>query len=246
MMYAAVEKQEIARKLQAGINAIQGLGRLSSETAIAGLMPFANAFPGQIFPTAAVHEFISYEATDAAATSGFITALAGKFMKTGGLCLWIGNERKIFPSALKQFGIEPDRIIFIKVTKTKDALWAIEEALKCEALTAVVGEIKELGFTESRRLQLAVEQSGVTGFIHRFQPLAENATACTTRWKIMPMASLSAENLPGIGQSCWEVQLLKVRNGRPDSWQVSWSDAHFIPLDDKHIPIQTHHERKAG
>lgn len=52
--------------------------------------------------------------------------------------------------------------------KTKDSLWAIEEALKCNALIAVVGEITELTFNDSRRLQLAVEKSHVTGFIHRF------------------------------------------------------------------------------
>ena len=37
-------------------------------------------------------------------------------------------------------------------------LWVIEEALKCEGLAAVIGEIKELSFTQSRRLQLAVEK----------------------------------------------------------------------------------------
>lgn len=245
-MNTVLEKQKIARQLQARINAIQGLGKPSSDQPIAGLMPFATAFPGHVFPNSAIHEFISYETADAASTNGFITALMGKFMKTGGLCLWIGNERKIFPSALKQFGMEPDRIIFIKVPKPKDALWTIEEALKCEALTAVVAEIKELGFTESRRLQLAIEQSGITGFIHRFQPLSENATACTTRWKVTSIESLSSENLPGIGHSCWNVALLKVRNGKPDAWQVSWLNQQFFSLEHKVNTIPTHQERNAG
>ena len=41
-------------------------------------------------------------------------------------------------------------------------MWAIEEALKCDGLAAVIGEMKELSFTNSRRLQLAVEKSHVT------------------------------------------------------------------------------------
>jgi protein ImuA len=237
------QKQEIARQLQARINAMQGLGK-SAFTAANALSPFDRAFPNHIFPTGTIHEFISNEPADAASTNGFITALTGKLMKAGGLCFWIGSEMKIFPSALKHFGIEPDRVIFINTPKKKDVLWIVEEALKCEALTAVVAEIKELGFTESRRLQLAVERSGVTGFIHRYKPYAENTVACTTRWKVMSMASNSGD-LPGIGYSCWDIQLLKVKNGRPDCWRVSWLNDRFEPIAEKEISIPFI-ERHAG
>ncbi|WP_219909586.1 ImuA family protein [Flavobacterium magnum] len=236
----------MVKALQAKINAMQGFGKMPEEPVTDGLMPFSSAFPGNVFPTGAIHEFISYEPVEAASTSGFISALAGSFMKPGSLCLWIAKEKMIFPPALKQFGIEPDRMIFIKVLKPKDTLWTIEEALKCEALTAVIGEVKELGFTESRRLQLAVEQSGVTAFIHRFRPFAENATACTARWKITPLASSPEEGLPGLGHSCWDVQLLKVRNGSPHSWPVTWAGGCFRPLVEKQFSAQTQHARNAG
>lgn len=232
-MVPSADKIELVRQLQAKVDAMQGLGKPTRESVHSGLAPFAAAFPGEVFPTGTIHEFISYEAANAAATSGFITALTGKLMKKGGLCLWIAKSRDIYPAGLKSFGLEPDRIIFINATRPKEALWIIEEALKCEALSVVIGEIRELSFTDSRRLQLAVENSGVTGFIHRYCPHAENAVACTTRWKIATLPSVSKDNLPGVGFSAWEVHLLKVRNGRPDSWQVSWSDTSFMPLAGK-------------
>jgi len=34
----------------------------------------------------------------------------------------------------------------------------MEEALKCAGLAAVIGEVREMDFKQSRRLQLAVEQ----------------------------------------------------------------------------------------
>jgi protein ImuA len=241
-----IQKREIAQKLQAQINAMQGLGKSSIASVKSDFAPFNVAFPNQVFPKAAIHEFVSYEPAHSASTSGFITALAGIFMKDGGLCLWIGNKREIFPSGLKHFGLEPDRVVFINTPKQKDMLWIIEEALKCEALTAVVGEIKELGFTESRRLQLAVERSGVTGFIHRHQPYSENAVACTTRWRIRPLESVTDDGLPGVGRSCWGIQLLKVRNGRPGEWQVSWGGESFVPMIEKSISIPTLPERYAG
>lgn len=245
-MKPAPDKIAMAKQLQAQINAMQGLGKLSSDPVPAGLSPFAAAFPGNVFPTGAVHEFISYEPTDAASTTGFITAITGKLMKDGGLCLWVGSNRNVFPAGLNYFGLAPDRLVFINAPYPKDALWIIEEALKCEALTVVVSKVRELSFTDSRRLQLAVEHSGVTGFIHRHCPRGENAVACTTRWKISTLPSLSRDTLPGVGQSAWDVQLLKVRNGRPNAWQVSWFAQNFVLLNDIQVTIPFINKRQTG
>ena len=242
-MQVDLQKRALAKQIQAKINAMQGYGKSLCGTSNTDFAPFSSAFPNRVFPMGAIHEFVSYEPHDAASTTGFISALTALFMKESGLCLWVGNEKKIFPSGLKHFGIEPDRIVFINAPKQRDALWIIEEALKCEALTAVIGDVKELGFTESRRLQLAVERSGVTGFIHRYRPFSENAVACTTRWKITSLPSITDDDLPGVGYSCWNVELLKVKNGRPNSWQVSWAGKRFEPILPQHYSISTLPER---
>lgn len=225
-MQISEKKRAIARQLQSKVNAMQGFTKVASTT-LSGFEPFSQAFPGGFFPSAGIHEFISYELADAASTNGFITALAGKFIKNGGICLWVSCNSNVFPVGLNHFGLAPDRIVFVR-SKPKDALWIIEEALKCEALSVVIGEIRELGFAESRRLQLAIERSGITGFIHRHRPWRESAVACTTRWQVTPLASLESD-LPGIGHSRWNVQLNKVKNGRPHLWQVCWFDHQFLP-----------------
>ena len=143
-------------------------------------------------------------------------------MRKGGVAIWITSSQMIFPPALKAFGIEPDKIIFIHLKKEKEILWAMEEALKCGGLAAVIAETLELSFTASRRFQLAVEQSRVTGFIIRCNP-KNLATACVTRWKITPLPSALENDLPGIGFPRWNVELLKVRNGTPGKWQLEWA-----------------------
>jgi protein ImuA len=244
-MKPAAEKLAIAKQLQAEINALQGLGKLSHEPANDHLAPFSAAFPGNTFSTGAIHEFISYEVANAAATTGFVSGIVSKLSKEGGLCLWVAGGSKIYPAGLKYYGLEPDRIVFIHTARPKEALWIIEEALKCEALTAVIGEVRELSFSDSRRLQLAVENSGVTGFIHRYCPKAENAVACTTRWKITALPSVVQGNLPGVGYSAWDVQLVKVRNGRPYAWQVNWQDNRFNIIEEPHFVISLN-ERHTG
>src|SRR6476620_9687162 len=127
-----------------------------------------------------------------------------------------------FPPTLKSYGMNPDHVVFINLKNEKDIFWSLEEALKCERVTAVVVELSEHAFTESRRLQLFVEQSGVTGFIIRARPRNLNTTACVTRWKITSLPSELPDGVPGVGFPGWNVELLKVRNGKPGSWWMEW------------------------
>lgn len=231
-MTGLMEKADVVQQLQKQILALQGFKRsVGIHSLDTGLGPLQAAFPEHTFPTGAVHELISYSPEDAAATCGFIAGLAGKLMQAQSRCLWISTRSIVFPPALKIFGIEPHQVIFIDLTRQKEALWAIEEALKCKAVATVVGELPELSFAESRRLQLAVEHSRVTGFIHRHRPRSENTVACVTRWKITPLVSAMPDGLPGLGLPRWNVALTKVRNGRPGAWAVEWNNSRFMLIE---------------
>ncbi len=218
-----IEDKDIIQQLQKQILVLEGSHKPNSEQLSVGLGEIETAFPGKIFPCGAVHELISLSSEDASSTNGFISVVLGKLMQKSGCCIWISNKRKIFPPALKAFGIDPERILFVDAWKVKDVLWTIEEALNCDALTAVVGEINEISFNDSRRLQLAVEKSKVTGFIHRQNPKVINAVACVSRWKISPVASVLTDKIPGVGFPRWDVELLKVRNGQTGKWTIQWS-----------------------
>jgi protein ImuA len=227
-MSQLISKSEIAERLQKEILSLQGFrSHADGHRNHYGLGAMETAFPNGIFPTGAVHEFLSVDYEDAAATAGFMSGLLSKVMPARGCCLWISTKRTVFPPALKFFGIEPDRVIFIDLTKKQDLLWAIEEALRCDALAAVVGEVNDITLTESRRLQLAVEQSRVTGFLHRCNPRSANTLASVSRWKISPIASELEPGMPGVGYPRWHVDLLKVRNGEPGSWDIEWSSDGF-------------------
>ena len=230
-MEEAANKSDIIEKLKKDILLMQGFSAvLDHERPDIGLEPMEKAFPNHIFPTAAVHEFVSADATARAATTGFMAALISHLMKTEGSCLWVGTQRKLFPPGLKAFGISPDRVIFIDLQRERDVIWAIEESLKCGALTAVIAELKEISLTESRRLQLAVEKSRVTGFLHRCNPQKTNHIACVSRWQIRPIASDLEGGVPGVGYPRWDVELQKIRNGKPGSWQLEWSAGRFSHL----------------
>lgn len=233
-MNRLAEKNDIIRQLKEKILVLEGFSTgPDSRQLDFGLGPMNTAFPGGVFPTGSVHEFISPTEGCAAAANGFISGLLSTHMKKGGTCLWISAGRRLFPPALKFFGIEPHRVIFIDLRQEKDVRWVMEQGLKCKALAAVVAELRDISFAESRRLQLAVEESRVTGFLHRYFPRPGNTLACVSRWKIRPLPTRLDGGLPGVGFPRWEVELVKIRNGRPGTWQMEWRDGTF-----RHVPVQ--------
>ena len=237
-------KANIIAQLQRDILPLQGF-KPASEKLTMGLGAIECAFPNNSFPLGAVHEFICPDAEAIAASGGFIASILSKLMQNDSASIWISSSQNIFVPALSSFGINPDKIIFIELKNQKEILWALEEALKCEGLAAVIGEIPELSFTFSRRLQLAVEQSRSTGFIIRNNPRKLDTTACITRWRICSLPSTSENDMPGVSFPRWNVELLKVRNGKPGTWQIEYAGGKFRYITSI-VPLQHEQERKTG
>lgn len=223
-------KADIIHQLQKSLLPLQGYKPAGDNTVRVPLGPVNRAFPGHTFPVGAVHEFISNSPESTAATCGFITGIASFLAAEKALCLWISARRQVFPPALLPFGLLPHQVVFIEAPAEKERIWVMEEALKCKGLAGVIAEVSELDFTASRRLQLAVEQSQVTGFIIRQQPRQLNTLASIARWHIHPAASSSYNQLPGIGFPRFTVQLDKIRNGKPGQWQLEWRHNRFAEV----------------
>lgn len=240
-------KKDIINQLQKSILLMQGFTPPVSATADSvGLGPIEAAFPNAVFPTGTIHEFLNAAPEQAAANGGFISGILNNLMQQGGACLWISRCRTLFPPSLKVFGVEPDRLIFIDLKRERDVLWAMEEALKCKGLAAVIGELGEINFTQTRRLQLVAEQSRVTGFVLRSDPKKLSATACVARWNINPLPSELEGGMPGVGFPRWNVELLKVRNGNPGTWKVEWSSGRFNPVPELTEVVLPSESLKAG
>jgi len=206
-----------------------------------GLGPLEQAFPNRVFPKNGVHELVCANSEQAAAAGGFVTGIIS-LMGQDGICVWIGRARHFFAPALANFGIAPHQVIFISLMKDKDALWVMEEALKCPGLTAVICELSEMDFRQSQRFQRAVEHSRVTGFVLRNSANKLSSTACVARWQIKPLPSTDLNGLPGLGFLRWQVDLLKVRNGYTGSWVLEWQKGCFVPVTEPSV----HEERQVG
>lgn len=236
-----VSKTDIIARLQREILPLQGYKPLLQPAMDRGLELLGHAFPGGVFPRGAMHDFDCLQQEDKVAAGGFIAGILSVLAKNNGIITWISAGHEVFPPALASFGLRPEHVVFVELKKERERAWALEEALKCSGITAVVGEMDNISFTASRRYQLAVEHSGVTGFLLCGKKVSQ--TTSIARWAVRHQRS-ETFGLPGIGYPAWHVELLKARNGKPMQWDLAWRDGRFSRTMEKQaIPIL---HRKTG
>jgi protein ImuA len=196
-----------------------------------GVLPFGvaaidSALPEGGLALGALHEILGAgpDEEDGAAAAGFAAAIAGRLRDPGSLVLWCLKQHDLYGPGLAEHGLDPARIALVRAARDDDILWALEEGLRTPGLAAVVGEVGRLPMVAGRRLQLAAERSGVTALLlRRWRTDAEAAaertqpSAAVTRWRITSLPSLP-DGEPGLGQSCWRIELLRCRGAEPAAW----------------------------
>jgi protein ImuA len=196
------------------------------------VLPFSlpaidQALPWRGLPLAAVHEVegAGGEGEDGAAAL-FLAGILARLAPMRPV-LWCLQRADLHAPGLALAGLAAQRLLFVRAPDERKILWAMEEGLRSRALAAVVGEVEALAMPASRRLQLAAEDSGVTGFVLHRTSGKIAASAAVTRWRVgaLPAAPIAGE--PGIGRPRWRVELLRCRGGMPAAWEVEASDVQY-------------------
>ena len=125
-------------------------------------------------------------------------------------------------------GLPPDlrhRLIHVAAATPEDALFALEEGLKCRDLACVIGEIagnpKALSFTASRRLSLTAERHGVRLWLVRLDAEPELSSA-RMRWQARAAPSPAPRwNAAAPGTATWHAELFRARTHAPGEWMLS-------------------------
>jgi protein ImuA len=114
------------------------------------------------------------------------------------------------------------RLIHVCAASCEDALFALEEGVRCRELACVIGEIagnpRALDFTASRRLTLAAEKHGVPLFLVRHDAHA-NLSSARMRWQASAAPSLPPRwNVEAPGSPAWRAELFRARGHAPGEW----------------------------
>ena len=146
--------------------------------------------------------------------------------------LWVQERMAILESGrIHPPGLPSPNLIHVEARDAKDALWAMEEGLRCSALSAVIGEVwgdpRALDFTATRRLAVASERSGVAAFLIRLGGHA-NLSGARMRWRIASAPSLANDLDPKApGQPAWDAELFRARAMPPGRWTLTHDAGAF-------------------
>jgi protein ImuA len=146
--------------------------------------------------------------------------------------LWVQERMAILESGrVHPPGLPPCELIHVEARDARDALWAMEEGLRCAALSCVIGEIwgdpRALDFTATRRLAVASERSGVAAFLIRLGGHA-NLSGARMRWQIASAPSLANDLDPRApGRPAWGAELFRARGFAPGRWTLAHEKDRF-------------------
>jgi protein ImuA len=183
----------------------------------------------------ALHEIAASRESHVAAASGFALALTPSRRNA----IWIAQDMALLESGaacslgLDESGLAPERLVTVATARMRDLLWAMEEALHCAGIGAVIGELRSENIDPIalRRLSLAAAENGALAFLLRSTP-AEEASTAATRWIVSPAPSLPRY---GPGPARLNVELVRNRRGPLGNWVLEWSDT-----DERFVLASTH------
>jgi protein ImuA len=189
-------------------------------------VPEIDAALGGGLARAALHD-VSAAPLHLGAAAGFALTLAALASDKARQTLWIGTDfgsletGAVYGPGLGLLGLDTAQLLVARVARPLDALFAMEEALKCPALATVVAEINgEIDLTATRRLTLAAREGGAVGLLLRHKASC-GPSAAHTRWDIAGAPSVP-DAFGGLGRTAFRLSLLRNRRGPCGTWTLCW------------------------
>ena len=127
-----------------------------------------------------------------------------------------GLSGHFYPPTAAAWGIDLSRLVVLRPASEADALWALDQALRCPGVGAVWARWNALDGQDFRRLQLAAEEGGVVGLLLRPASRRGHPTWADVQWLVRPVAGRRGESRKA------KVESGKSGRGRWEEWAESW------------------------
>ncbi|GHA24023.1 hypothetical protein GCM10007989_19590 [Devosia pacifica] len=188
-------------------------------------------------PSGVMHEVFTDATRNGGATLGFALAQARHLLtpqRPALIYIHLLRDSQEFglpyAAGLARFGFSPEEVLLARTATITELLWAAEEALACQAVAAVIAEIrgapKQFDFTASRRLSMRAASAGASLFVMRYGTGRE-ASAAGFRWHLTPERSAAMPfDAKAPGAPRWLARLEKgVLDGRVNGqWLLEWRE----------------------
>lgn len=151
-----------------------------------------------------------------------LAAAAAAMESSGGFLIIVDPDKQFYPPALTGHGIDLAKVIFVRPDSVADTIWAIDQALRTDAVAAVVAEVNCLDDRSARRLQLAAQRGGGLGLLLRRAAARGAPSWAEVQWVVKPAigdgrkrSGAPIDNRHAAPVRRVDVQLARLRGGNP-------------------------------
>ena len=220
-------RRTVAESLWRTIRRVEEGGSSPGPHLPVGAAEIDRVLPGGGLRLGCVHEVVGDEAA-----TGFCAILLARCLRgtkddrAGPALLWLSRGSDLYAPGLVRYGVGAGRLLVVSgLKRDEDVHWAMEEALRCPAVGAVVAETGRVGLAASRRLMLAAEGKEVLGLsLSRGSCVGTRrgtgVRSAFSRWRV---TAVQAGNRARQPRSPWEVC------PRAPSGRTGWSGEATLP-----------------
>jgi len=182
----------------------------------------------RLLPGGGLHRGTLVEWLSACEGSGAETlalVAARQALYDGGALVVLDRRRQFYAPAAARLGIDLERLIVVRAAVAADGAWALDQALRCPAVAAVLAWPDALDDRAFRRLQLAAEQSGGLALLVRPHQARHEPSWADVRLWVEPRPLGGA-----VGRRRLRLEVLRCRGGSPGE--------HLpVEIDDEADPV---------
>lgn len=130
-----------------------------------------------------------------------------------GVLVVIDSQHDFYPPAASALGIPLADMFIVRPKREADALWAIEQSLRCRGVSFVLSRLNQIEGRQFRRLQLAAEHGRTIGILLRPAQARASPSWSQSRFLVRALPSqpagrrLQVESLPLDGRDVVELEM---------------------------------------
>jgi protein ImuA len=179
----------------------------SRETVSTGCGPLDELLPERGMRRGTLAEWLAVG--DGTGSSTLALLCAREACRDGGTLIVLDSRREFYPPSAVRLGIALEQLIVVRAGDAAENLWALDQALRCRAVAAVLAWPDKLDGRVFRRLQLAAEEGGGLGLLIRPDAARYAPSWADVRVLVEPLPSTSPRNARRRLRAC----LLRCRGG---------------------------------
>ena len=102
----------------------------------------------------------------------------------------VDDTGEFHPPVARGWGVPLESLLLLRPTSVADAVWTVEQCLRCPAIGLTWFRTEHLSDQMARRWKLAAEIGGGIGVLFRPEAAARRASWADVRWRVQPRAGV--------------------------------------------------------